>query len=105
MFIYYFGDCCCLLANNQSHYKHSDDNDYVTQNTSTSNEGFTKEGLRWAFSIPDKGDKAYWHPLTWLSHTLDCELYGLNGGKHHLTNLLFGYSKCLISVHSASKNE
>ena len=72
-----------------------DDNDYVTQNTHV-NEGFTKEGLHWVFSLPDKGDKAYWHPLTWLSHMLDCELYGLNGGKHPLTNLLFHIANALL---------
>ena len=34
-------------------------------------------------------DADNWHPLTWLSHALDCQLYGLNPGGHHLTNLLF----------------
>ena len=31
----------------------------------------------------------YWHPLTWLSHMLDCQLFGLNARGHHLVNLLF----------------
>jgi len=30
-----------------------------------------------------------WHPITWLSHMADCELFGLNPGAHHLVNVLF----------------
>jgi tetratricopeptide (TPR) repeat protein len=48
--------------------------------------GFTKEGVLWAFTTfhPD-----YWRPLSWLSHMLDCQLFGLRPGLHHLVNLLF----------------
>jgi len=34
-------------------------------------------------------DAANWHPLTWLSHILDCSVYGLFAGGHHLTNVFF----------------
>ena len=37
-----------------------------------------------------------WHPLTWLSHMLDVQLYGLNPGPHHLTNLLFHIANTLL---------
>ncbi|MGD8695130.1 MAG: tetratricopeptide repeat protein [Syntrophobacterales bacterium] len=48
--------------------------------------GLNKEGIAWAFTTFE----AYnYHPLTWLSHMLDCELFGLRPGMHHLTNLLF----------------
>ena len=48
--------------------------------------GITKEGITWAFTTFE----AYnYHPLTWLSHMLDCQLFGLRPGMHHLTNLLF----------------
>jgi len=59
-----------------------DDLQYITQNNYV-NSGFTLAGLVWAF----KDSISYWHPLTWLSHMLDCQLFGLNPGPHHLVNL------------------
>ncbi|MBN1818519.1 MAG: tetratricopeptide repeat protein [Sedimentisphaerales bacterium] len=47
--------------------------------------GLTLEGFRWAFTY---GDIGHWHPLTWLSHMLDCQIYGLQAGGHHLTNVV-----------------
>jgi Flp pilus assembly protein TadD len=48
--------------------------------------GLNKKGIAWAFTTFE----AYnYHPLTWLSHMLDCQLFGLRPGMHHLTNLLF----------------
>ena len=52
----------------------------------SSREGFTWEGIRWAFTALAA---ANWHPLTWLSHMLDVSLFGLDPGFHHLVNLLF----------------
>jgi tetratricopeptide (TPR) repeat protein len=61
-----------------------DDSDYVYNNPMVI-QGLTPKGIIWAFTAMD----AYnWHPLTWLSHMLDCQLYGLNPGGHHLTNVL-----------------
>jgi tetratricopeptide (TPR) repeat protein len=62
-----------------------DDRMYVTENPHVQ-AGLTLEGLRWAFVATDAHN---WHPVTWLSHMLDCELYGLNPAGHHLTNVLF----------------
>jgi protein O-mannosyl-transferase len=62
-----------------------DDQDYVTENKQVQ-KGLTVEGIRWAFTT---FHAANWHPLTWLSHMLDCELYGLNSMGHHWTNLIF----------------
>lgn len=61
-----------------------DDNEYVYSNPVVSR-GLTLKGAVWAFS---HAYSANWHPITWLSHMLDCELYGLNPGGHHLTNVL-----------------
>jgi tetratricopeptide (TPR) repeat protein len=61
-----------------------DDDVYVTTNI-TVRQGFTPESLRWAFSTMHGGN---WHPLTWLSHMLDVELYDLKPWGHHLTSLL-----------------
>ncbi|MCX5834347.1 MAG: tetratricopeptide repeat protein [Deltaproteobacteria bacterium] len=61
-----------------------DDNVYVTANPRVQ-KGVTADGLRWSFTNFDSGT---WHPLTWISHMLDCELYGLKAGGHHWTNIL-----------------
>ena len=47
--------------------------------------GFTWEGIKWAFL---SADIDYWRPLSWLSHMLDVELFGLNPGGHHLSSIL-----------------
>ena len=47
--------------------------------------GLTFKGVAWAFT---RAHAFNWHPLTWLSHMLDCQLYGLHPGGHHLTNVL-----------------
>src|ERR1700722_19029465 len=61
-----------------------DDNVYVYDNA-TVVQGLTLKGFAWAFA----GFHAFnWHPLTWLSHMLDCQLYGLRACGHHLTNVI-----------------
>ena len=62
-----------------------DDEDYVANNRIVKN-GLTLAGIRWAFT---SFHAANWHPLTWLSHMMDCELFGLNPGAHHFVNVLF----------------
>jgi tetratricopeptide (TPR) repeat protein len=62
-----------------------DDNDYVTDNRTVQN-GLTWAGIQWAFTTGHAGN---WHPVTWLSHMLDCELFGLNAGAQHSVNVLF----------------
>jgi len=62
-----------------------DDQEYVTENSHVQ-KGLTVEGIIWAFT---SFHSANWHPLTWLSHMLDCELYGLNPMGHHWTSLQF----------------
>jgi tetratricopeptide (TPR) repeat protein len=47
--------------------------------------GLTLESIKWAFSYDNM---TYWHPLTWLSYMLDIQLYGMNPGGHHMTNVL-----------------
>ncbi len=61
-----------------------DDYQYVYENPVVQ-KGLTWEGFRWALTY---GNIGHWHPLTWLSHMLDCQLYGLQAGGHHLTNIL-----------------
>jgi Flp pilus assembly protein TadD len=61
-----------------------DDNVYVLDNAHVTG-GLTLENARWAFR---SGYAANWHPVTWLSHMLDCQLFGLAPRGHHLTNVL-----------------
>ena len=61
-----------------------DDPDYVSANAQVQ-QGLTLENLEWAFC---SSDAANWHPLTWLSHMLDCQVFGLAPWGHHLTSLL-----------------
>ena len=61
-----------------------DDQAYVFQNPKI-NTGLTSTGVLWAFRHSHVGN---WHPLTSISHMLDCELFGLQAGWHHFTNLL-----------------
>jgi len=55
--------------------------------------GLTLKGLSWALTT---SWFEYWHPLTWLSHMLDCELFGLNPGWHHLVSLGFHVANTLL---------
>jgi len=61
-----------------------DDDDYLTANKVVQ-AGWTWAGVKWAFVT---GYANNWHPLTWLSHMTDCELFGLNAGAHHFVNVL-----------------
>jgi protein O-mannosyl-transferase len=61
-----------------------DDDLYVYDNPMVA-QGLTLKGIVWAFTHVHS---ANWHPLTWLSHMLDCQLYGLHPAGHHLTNVL-----------------
>ena len=70
----------------QNGFVNYDDNDYVTANPLIQR-GLTLDGLAWAFGNLH-GEKTYWHPLTWVSHMLDCQLFGLNPIGHHATSLL-----------------
>jgi cytochrome c-type biogenesis protein CcmH/NrfG len=71
-----------------------DDPWYVTDNKYVKH-GLSATGFVWAFSFKDK-ENSHWHPLTWLSHMLDCQLYGLNPGAHHSTNLLFHMASSVL---------
>ena len=66
-----------------------DDVTYVTGNPHLQ-AGLTLEGILWSFTATRA---ANWHPLTWVSHMLDIQLYGMDPGRHHLTNVLFHIGK------------
>ncbi len=69
-----------------------DDDRYVTDNPHVK-AGLTGKSITWAFTARHAGN---WHPLTWLSHMLDCQLFGIEPGWHHLTNLLLHIANTLL---------
>jgi tetratricopeptide (TPR) repeat protein len=69
-----------------------DDPSYVTENIHI-RQGITIQAIRWAFTT---GYAANWHPVTWMSHMLDVQLFGLKPRWHHLTNLLFHIANTLL---------
>jgi tetratricopeptide (TPR) repeat protein len=69
-----------------------DDNEYVYENPHVLN-GLTKDGVIWAFTADVS---SHWHPLTWLSLMLDCQLFGSNPGRIHLVNLLLHIVNTLL---------
>ena len=69
---------------NQHPFVNYDDDRYVTENPHVK-AGLTADTIRWALTSTEQ---ANWHPLTWLSHALDYQLFHLNPAGHHLTSLL-----------------
>jgi tetratricopeptide (TPR) repeat protein len=69
-----------------------DDDHYVYQNPCVER-GLTAAGIVWAFTTTQCYN---WHPLTWLSHMLDCQAYGLHAGGHHLTNVLLHAATAIL---------
>lgn len=73
-----------FLPVSQHEFINYDDPDYITENPAVLS-GITPGGLRWAFTHVHASN---WHPLTWISHMLDVEWFGLDPGAHHLVNAL-----------------
>jgi protein O-mannosyl-transferase len=69
-----------------------DDFAYIVENPHVRS-GLSVENVLWAFTTTHA---SYWHPLTWLSHMLDCELYGLNPQGHHFNALLLHTASTLM---------
>jgi len=69
-----------------------DDKRFITKNIHV-HKGITWESIAWAFSITDYD---YWHPLTWLSHILAFQLFGLKASMHLLINLFLHIANILL---------
>ena len=69
-----------------------DDADYVYENEHV-RDGLTGVAARWALTTFNASN---WHPLTWLSHMADCQLYDLQPGGHHLTSLLLHAAAAML---------
>ncbi|MEP6602684.1 MAG: tetratricopeptide repeat protein [Spartobacteria bacterium] len=83
--IFLFGLTWLVFAETSHHdFVNYDDGVYVTQNAQVRG-GLTFPGLAWAFTQPHARN---WHPLTTVSHMLDCQFFGLAPGGHHFVNVL-----------------
>ena len=60
--------------------------------------GLSLRNMLWAFSTLH-ADFAYWMPLTWISHQLDCQLFDGNAGAHHVTNILLHATNTFLLFH------
>ncbi len=73
-------------------YINLDDSDYVTQNRHVQ-DGLSLKGVAWALTA---NHATNWHPLTWLSHMLDWELFGANPAGHHWTSMLIHLANTIL---------
>jgi FOG: TPR repeat len=69
-----------------------DDDAYIKENAMV-NRGVTLAGVAWAFTTFDQGN---WHPLTWIAHMIDTQLFGMNAGGHLLVNTLIHAANTLL---------
>jgi len=69
-----------------------DDMDYVAENPHVK-AGLTRSSITWAFTTAHAGN---WHPLTWISHMFDWQLFGADAGRHHLTSLFLHIANTLL---------
>jgi protein O-mannosyl-transferase len=80
-----------------------DDTGYITENYHVQS-GISLQNIKWAFTAVMMSN---WHPLTWLSHTLDWSLYGDNPSGHHLVSLLLHIGAAIflfLFLYKATKN-
>jgi len=86
------GTAALYLPITQNGFVNFDDEEYITANTHVTT-GLNWSNFVWAFT---NTEAANWHPLTWLSHQLDCTLFAKNAAGHHLVNLLYHVANTLL---------
>ncbi|MGD0078005.1 MAG: hypothetical protein ABSB91_05175 [Sedimentisphaerales bacterium] len=69
-----------------------DDDSYIIENPQVQN-GLNLKSIAWAFTTIHTG---YWHPLTWLSHIIDCSVFGLKPAGHHLVSVGFHIANVIL---------
>ena len=77
---------------NRHPFVNYDDDRYVTENAHVHN-GLNWDTITWAFAATEQGN---WHPLTWLSHALDYQLFHQNPTGHHFTSLLIHAANAVL---------
>jgi protein O-mannosyl-transferase len=86
------GTWLCYRSLSANGFISFDDSSYVIHNDHV-NRGLTWSGIAWAFVSVHASN---WHPLTWISHMLDCQMFGLDPAGHHLISLLFHTANSLL---------
>lgn len=81
-----------LCARDRTSFITLDDDSYIKENPVV-NRGVTLEGLAWAFTT---FHQANWHPLTWIAHMIDSQLFGMKAGGHLLVNALIHVANTLL---------
>ncbi len=85
--------CAAVYAQTWGYdFVHLDDPRLVTRNPMV-NGGFSWEGLRWSFTMQQDPN---FMPLTWMSHMLDCQLFGVRPGLHHLMNVVYHTASSIL---------
>jgi Tfp pilus assembly protein PilF len=84
--------CAVYWGVSRNDFVYYDDDAYVTENYWV-RQGLSWEGVKWAFTSFDASN---WHPLTWLSHMLDIETFGMKPAGHHLVNVGFHVANVLL---------
>jgi protein O-mannosyl-transferase len=82
----------CFMPSLRNGFTGYDDPEYVTENSHV-NAGLSWKNVEWAFTTAHASN---WHPLTWISHQLDCTLFGFAPAGHHLTSLLLHVANTLV---------
>lgn len=76
-----------------------DDKQYIYENSAALS-GLNRESIKWAFTT---FYQANWHPLTWLSHFIDVNFFGLNSGAHHAVNMIFHLINTVLAFYLIQK--
>jgi len=76
----------------ENRFINTDDEVYITDNSHVTS-GLTLANVRWSLTSTEQ---ANWHPLTWMSHMMDCQLFGLQAGAHHMVSVFFHIANCLL---------
>jgi tetratricopeptide (TPR) repeat protein len=82
----------CYLPAAHNGFLNYDDDAYITSNLHV-RAGVTRATVKWAFTTYDA---ANYHPLTWLSHALDCQLFGVNSAAHHEVSVLLHAANAVL---------
>ena len=77
---------------NYNQFTGFDDWNYILKNPHVQS-GLTWDTVKWSFTTFQEGN---WHPLSWLSHALDCQIFHLNPVGHHYTSLLFHAANAVL---------
>ena len=77
--------CSVYLQVKDHQFINYDDQQYVTENSHVLS-GLNPGNIKWAFTSVYASN---WHPLTWISHMMDVDIFGMKPGMHHLTNVIF----------------